>query len=78
MRYIRIVATPPGEAPGAARTSRGVTFDNHDKRNLRVAPRAGVGLACLETRARRTDDGIDILPVGEFLRRLWAGELLEA
>ena len=35
-------------------------------------------LACLETRARRTDDGIDILPVGEFLRRLWAGELLEA
>jgi len=33
-------------------------------------------LACMETRARRTEDGIDILPVREMLRRLWAGELL--
>lgn len=33
-------------------------------------------LACMETRARRTEDGIDILPVGQMLQRLWAGELL--
>lgn len=33
-------------------------------------------LCCMETRARRTEDGIDILPVGDMLRRLWAGELL--
>ena len=32
-------------------------------------------VACLEPRARRTDDGIDILPVGEFVRRLGQGEL---
>jgi len=30
----------------------------------------------MEKRARRTEDGIDILPVSEMLRRLWAGELL--
>ncbi len=33
-------------------------------------------LACMEKRPRRTEDGIDILPIGEMLRRLWAGELL--
>ena len=38
----------------------------------------GVGrrvVVCTEPRARRTDDGIDIIPAGEFARRLWAGEL---
>ena len=29
---------------------------------------------CTETRARRTQDGIDILPVAEFLSRLWQGD----
>jgi uncharacterized protein len=29
---------------------------------------------CSESRARRTSDGIDILPVTEFLSRLWKGE----
>jgi predicted AAA+ superfamily ATPase len=29
---------------------------------------------CTETRARRTQDGIDILPVTEFLSRLWMGD----
>ena len=29
----------------------------------------------LEPRARRTDDGIDILPAAEFVRRLGQGEL---
>jgi predicted AAA+ superfamily ATPase len=29
---------------------------------------------CTEARARRTQDGIDILPVTEFLSRLWMGD----
>ncbi len=33
-------------------------------------------LVCLEPSPRRTDDGIDVLPVREFLRRLWADDLL--
>lgn len=32
-------------------------------------------LVCLEEIAWRSDDGIDVLPVGEFLRRLWGGEI---
>jgi predicted AAA+ superfamily ATPase len=32
-------------------------------------------LVCMEDRARRTEDGIDILPARAFARRLWAGEL---
>jgi predicted AAA+ superfamily ATPase len=32
-------------------------------------------VVCLEDRARRTPDGIEILPVPDFLRRLWGGEL---
>ena len=34
-------------------------------------------LVGLEPRARRTDDGIDILPAPVFVRRLWQEELLE-
>lgn len=33
-------------------------------------------LVCLEDRPRKLDNGIMILPVGEFLNRLWAGEIL--
>jgi len=32
-------------------------------------------VVCLEEAAWRSDDGIDVLPVSEFLRRLWSGEL---
>jgi len=32
-------------------------------------------VACLEPRARRTDDGIDILPAATFVQMLWGGEL---
>ena len=32
-------------------------------------------LVCLEPRARRTEDRIDILPAEDFARRLWVGEL---
>ena len=43
-----------------------------------AAEHPGVGgrvAVCLEPRARRTDDGIDVLPATEFARRLWRGEL---
>ena len=33
-------------------------------------------VVCLEPRARRTDDGIDILPAAVFVRRLWRGDLM--
>ena len=33
-------------------------------------------LVCLEPRARRTDDGIDILPAATFVERLWGGSLV--
>jgi len=33
-------------------------------------------LVCLESAPRRTEGGIDILPVKEFARRLWDGELV--
>lgn len=39
-------------------------------------PKVGRKLVvCREPRARRTDDGIEILPASTFVRRLWAGEL---
>ena len=34
-------------------------------------------VVCLEPRARRTDDGIDILPAETFVHRLWSGDLLD-
>lgn len=34
-------------------------------------------VVCLEPRPRRTDDGIDILPVSSFVSNLWQGDLLE-
>ena len=39
----------------------------------------GVGrrvVVCLEPRARRTDDGIDVLPASTFVARLWRGDLV--
>ena len=33
-------------------------------------------VVCLEPRARRTSDGIDILPAEDFVRRLWTDRLL--
>lgn len=33
-------------------------------------------VVCLEERARRTDDGIEILPFARFTERLWSGDLL--
>ena len=39
-----------------------------------VGPRI---LVCLEERPRMLDSGILVLPVLEFLRRLWAGDFLQ-
>lgn len=39
----------------------------------RVARRIVV---CREPRARRTDDGIELLPVASFIRQLWAGDIV--
>ena len=33
-------------------------------------------LVCLEGTPRQLDDGILVLPALEFLKRLWAGEIL--
>ncbi len=39
-------------------------------------PRVGRRIVvCREPRARKTDDGIEILPAASFVRRLWAGDL---
>lgn len=53
--------------------------NNHLKglRSL-VKDHPGVGrrvVVCLEPRARRTDDGIDILPAASFVQMLWHGDL---
>ncbi len=34
-------------------------------------------VVCLEPRARRTDDGIDIIPAQAFVDRLWRGDLID-
>jgi len=39
------------------------------------APIGRAMVVCLEQRPRRTDDGIDIMPVETFCAMLWAGEL---
>ncbi len=43
---------------------------------LQEQPQVGSRIVvCLEPRARRTEDGIWILPAKEFATRLWAGEV---
>ena len=61
-----------------AKATRNVTTD--DLKGLRQlrAEHARLGtrwVVCLEAKRRRTEDGISILPAGEFARCLWAGEL---
>lgn len=35
-------------------------------------------VVCLEEKAWRSDDDVDVMPVAEFLRRLWSGELVRS
>ena len=54
-------------APNHLRGLRSLA-DEHPEAGRRI-------VVCLEPRARRTDDGIDILPAPAFARRLWHGDL---
>jgi predicted AAA+ superfamily ATPase len=61
-----------------AKASARITSDHlKGLRHLaRDHPRVGRRVVvCLEPKARRTDDGIEILPAATFVRRLWRGEL---
>jgi predicted AAA+ superfamily ATPase len=49
---------------------KGLRSLKQDQPRLQMA-----AVVCLETKPRRTEDGIWILPVRDFTRRLWAGEL---
>jgi hypothetical protein len=57
-------------------TKQLATFLYQDKGRLRADQPSNKKLVCVctESRARRTQDGIDILPVTEFLSRLWQGD----
>ena len=66
------------QAAVEAKASARVTRDH--LRGLRTLAEEHPGVrqrvvVCLEPRARRTDDGIDILPAAEFIHRLQRGEL---
>ncbi len=54
--------------------------ENRDLKGLRALREEFPGLPCLvvaqESLPRRTEDGIDILPIQTFLDRLWRGEIL--
>lgn len=63
-----------------AKASARVTSDHlKGLRNLMLDhPRVGRRLiVSLEPRARRTTDGIEVLPASTFVRRLWKGELIQ-
>lgn len=67
------------EAAIEVKAARKITSDHlKGLRHLRQDhPEIGrLVLVCLEEQAWRSDDGIDVLPVREFLSRLWAGEML--
>ena len=61
-----------------AKASARITRDHLKGLRTLVEEHQHVGrraVVCLEARARRTDDGIDILPAEDFVRRLWQGDL---
>ena len=63
------------EAKSSARVTRNhlkglrTIIDEHPEIRRRI-------VVCLEPRARRTEDGIDILPAKTFAQRLWTGNLV--
>jgi predicted AAA+ superfamily ATPase len=62
-----------------AKASSRITSDHLKglRQIVRDHPRVGRRIVvCLEPKARRADDGIEILPAIEFARALWAGEVL--
>ena len=68
-----------GEMGLAVEAKASAVIGRHHLKGLRsLATEHDVGrrvIVCLEPRARRTADGIEVLPAGAFARRLWGGEL---
>ena len=69
-----------GDMQLAVEAKASTRIASHHLRGLRSLarehPEAGRRVVvCLEPRARRTDDCIDILPAEDFVRRLWRGDL---
>lgn len=61
-----------------AKSSERITRDHLQGLRSLVEDHPRVGrriVVCREPRARKTDDGIEILPAATFVRRLWEGEL---
>lgn len=68
-----------GEAEIAIEVKSTRMATNHDLRGLRAfkeefQPKRSL-LVSMDAKPRRTDDGIEILPIGNFLAELWAGQL---
>ena len=69
------------QAAVEAKASARITRDHLRGLRTLAEEHPGVGqrvVVCLEPRARRTEDGIDILPAAEFVRRLQQGDLAPA
>ncbi len=68
-----------GEMGLAVEARASAVIGRHHLKGLRsLATEHDVGrrvIVCLEPRARRTPDGIEVLPAGAFARRLWGGGL---
>ncbi len=61
-----------------AKSSRNITSDHLKGLRTLLADHPGVArrfVVCREPRPRQTADGITILPVGDFVERLWSGAL---
>jgi hypothetical protein len=62
-----------------AKSSERITWDHVTGLRSLVEDHPGVGrriVVCREPKARTTEDGIAILPVVDFVRRLWDGDLV--
>ena len=69
-----------GDGLVAVEAKAGARIANRHLRGLRSFAQDHPGvvrrvLVCLEPRPRRTEDGIDVMPAGDFTARLWRGEL---
>ena len=69
-----------GDMALAVEAKASAVIGRHHLKGLRsLATEHDVGrraIVCLEPRARRTEDGIAVLPAATFVRRLWGGELM--
>ncbi|MBI2374705.1 MAG: ATP-binding protein [Deltaproteobacteria bacterium] len=64
-----------------AKATHQVTGDHLKGLRVLAAEHSELGakvVVCLEPKARRTDDGIDILPAATFAERLWAGRIFDS